>query len=70
VLALQASGPFKGWPGLKLATNAVAEALRPLVDDLSEQMVEDTGHWIPEERPEVLADILVEFFERPAKAGQ
>jgi pimeloyl-ACP methyl ester carboxylesterase len=62
VLAVQSRGPFVLSPDRKATTNSVAESIRPLAEDIREVFVEDSGHWVAEEQPGALADILLEFF--------
>lgn len=43
----------------------VAESLRRMADDVREVVIENAGHWVPEEQPEELAGLLRDFFSRP-----
>ena len=43
--------------------NAVAHQLRPIADDLTTRLVEDCGHIIPLDRPDVLAPLLTSFLD-------
>jgi pimeloyl-ACP methyl ester carboxylesterase len=42
----------------------VADSLRRRADRVEEVVIEETGHWIPEEQPEVLAACLMRFFDQ------
>lgn len=42
----------------------VADSLRPLVDDLQGVVIENSGHWLAEEQPALLAQHLLDFFAR------
>lgn len=61
VLAVQAAGPFAGFLRER-KENHLAADMRPLAHDVREVLLANTGHWIPEEKPELLAGILAEFF--------
>lgn len=57
-LPVLAVGGAAGW-----GRGAEVEAsLRRLADDVTGQVVEGAGHWIPEEQPELLARLLQDFF--------
>lgn len=43
--------------------NALAHQLRPIADDLTTRLVEDGGHIIPLDRPDVLASLLTSFLD-------
>jgi pimeloyl-ACP methyl ester carboxylesterase len=43
--------------------NALARQLRPIADDLTTHLVEDCGHIIPLDRPDVLAPLLTSFLD-------
>jgi pimeloyl-ACP methyl ester carboxylesterase len=43
--------------------NALAHQLRPIADDLTARLVEDCGHIIPLDRPDVLAPLLTSFLD-------
>lgn len=40
----------------------VGQIMRSLADSVSTAVIERSGHWIPEEQPEQLADLLIGFF--------
>ncbi|GAA5114985.1 alpha/beta fold hydrolase [Pseudonocardia adelaidensis] len=42
----------------------VADSLRQFADQVHDVVIDEAGHWIPEEQPRVLADHLTEFFAR------
>jgi pimeloyl-ACP methyl ester carboxylesterase len=42
--------------------DAALDSMRLLATDVSGSIIPNTGHWIPEERPEFLADQLFKFF--------
>jgi pimeloyl-ACP methyl ester carboxylesterase len=37
------------------------EGLEPWVPDLRVERIEDSGHWVPEEKPRMLSDLLADF---------
>jgi pimeloyl-ACP methyl ester carboxylesterase len=43
--------------------NALAHQLRPIADDLTTHLVEDCGHIVPLDRPDVLAPLLKSFLD-------
>ena len=45
-------------------TSHVADTARAVAEDVEEGVIERCGHWIPEERPEALAERLLAFFAR------
>jgi pimeloyl-ACP methyl ester carboxylesterase len=42
----------------------------PYADDLQVELVADAGHFLPEERPQLVADRAVGFFERSARSAR
>jgi epoxide hydrolase 4 len=42
-------------------TPRLTEGLEPWVRDLRVERVADSGHWVPEEKPRVVGDLLVDF---------
>ncbi len=62
VLAVCNEGPTNNSPNRKNATNHVAESMRQLAQDVSQVMFAETGYLIPEEKPQLLADVLMTFF--------
>ncbi|MEM5387748.1 alpha/beta hydrolase [Paraburkholderia phymatum] len=42
----------------------VAESARRMADDVTGEIIEGAGHWIPEEQPEVLASLIGRFCMR------
>jgi len=57
-----AVGGAVGWG----RSREVAESLRKLATDVYPCVVEQCGHWIPEEQPTVLADAILDFFASTA----
>ncbi|MEA5367471.1 alpha/beta fold hydrolase [Amycolatopsis sp., V23-08] len=43
--------------------DTLARQLRPIADDLTEHLVEDCGHIVPLDRPDVLAPLLTSFLD-------
>ncbi|MDT7798518.1 MAG: hypothetical protein QOI78_1951 [Actinomycetota bacterium] len=43
--------------------DALARQLRPIADDLTTRLVEDCGHIVPLDRPDVLAPLLTSFLD-------
>ncbi|WP_433432710.1 alpha/beta fold hydrolase [Nonomuraea sp. CA-141351] len=43
------------------AGNRLAEALRPIAPHLSAAVIKDSGHFVPDERPEDFAQQLIAF---------
>jgi pimeloyl-ACP methyl ester carboxylesterase len=70
VLAIQAGGPFSLEPDTPVTSNPTADGLRGIVADLYGEIVDGTGHWIPEERPAELAELLARFFADPASCAR
>ncbi len=60
VLGVAAAGPMR-YLG-KVTENEIAESLEFASDDLTAVMMDDVGHWVPEEEPERLAALLLDFF--------
>ncbi|EHD19978.1 MULTISPECIES: alpha/beta fold hydrolase [Brenneria] len=54
--------PVLGIGGEYCMGDQVGHIMRPLADNVQTAVVERSGHWIPEEQPEQLAALLVEFF--------
>jgi pimeloyl-ACP methyl ester carboxylesterase len=46
----------------------VFEAWRPLVDDVSQAVVEGAGHWPADENPDELARVLLDFLGRAPRS--
>lgn len=40
------------------------EAMKPLVENLEGGVFDDCGHYIPEEKPEALARLMLDFFAK------
>ena len=49
-------------PELKWSKHPNADRLRTVATNVSEVLIEKSGHWIPEEQPKALATHLTEFF--------
>jgi pimeloyl-ACP methyl ester carboxylesterase len=48
----------------------MGEALKPYFDDVTSVVISQSGHFVPEEQPEALANSLMEFLDRAtAKRG-
>ncbi|QJY49620.1 alpha/beta fold hydrolase [Pseudonocardia broussonetiae] len=45
----------------------VADSLRLVAESVQGVLVEEAGHWVPEEQPEVLARHLLEFLRHPVR---
>jgi pimeloyl-ACP methyl ester carboxylesterase len=43
--------------------NTLAHQLRPIADDLTARLVEDCGHIVPLDRPDVLVPLLTSFLD-------
>lgn len=59
-----AVGGAKGWG----RGSEVAESLRQLATQVEEVVIDQAGHWIPEEQPDALAKHLAGFFGKSAGA--
>ncbi len=70
VLTVFGSQPFRQRPDLKWSKNPIADRLRAVATDVSEALIEQSGHWVPEEQPEMLAKHLIEFFNRTDSAKE
>ena len=46
-------------------TGALPQSLTPLFEQIEEVGIEDSGHFIPEERPGAFAAYLIDFFGGP-----
>ena len=60
------SGDFR-WHETDMSSSAVNRRGVPtpigtILDRLPSRIIEDCGHWVPEEKPEELARRLLEFF--------
>ena len=44
------------------------EEMRPFVDDLEIHMLDDTGHWSQQERPDEINELLIDWLGRHARA--
>jgi pimeloyl-ACP methyl ester carboxylesterase len=55
-----AVGGASGWG----RGSEVAESLRQFADQIEEVVIDEAGHWVPEEQPLVLADHLTAFFAK------
>lgn len=64
VLAIHAAGPWSGAPHATATSNHTADSMAMLARDVTPLLIEGSGHWIPEEQPELLASSLIEFFAR------
>jgi pimeloyl-ACP methyl ester carboxylesterase len=40
------------------------QAMKPLAEHLEGGVIEDCGHYIPEEKPEELARLILDFFSK------
>lgn len=60
--------PVLGFAGVLACASAVEEQLRPVTDDLRCAIIEGCGHFVPEETPGALLDLLLPFLE-PYQAG-
>lgn len=47
----------------------VATSLRRMADDVTEVIAPESGHWVPEEQPELLSHAIRELLERPITNG-
>ena len=47
----------------------IFEAMKPLCDNIRGGVIRDCGHYIPEEQPQVLAAMMMEFFEEHSLCG-
>lgn len=47
----------------------VGHIMQPLANSVRTVVVQHSGHWIPEERPDQLADLLIDFFTQPLIKG-
>jgi pimeloyl-ACP methyl ester carboxylesterase len=45
----------------------MGEALKPYFENVTSLVVADSGHFVPEEQPAVLAKALVAFFNGPSR---
>jgi pimeloyl-ACP methyl ester carboxylesterase len=64
-LPVLAVGGASGWG----RGHEVAASLRHVAADVHEVVLDETGHWIPEERPAVLAEHLRTHFHRAPALG-
>ncbi len=64
VLAIHAAGPWSGAPHARAESNHTADAMAMLAKDVTPLLIEESGHWIPEEQPKLLASSLIDFFAR------
>jgi pimeloyl-ACP methyl ester carboxylesterase len=62
VLLMQAVGPSRLQPNLPWRGAGEVEGVRWTAPQAEEILIEEAGHWIPEEQPEVLAGHLRTFF--------
>lgn len=72
VLAVCNEGPTRYRPDRKSQINHVADSMREIAQDVSGVMFSDTGYLLPEEKPELLAEVLATFFggsKPPAVVG-
>lgn len=61
--------PVLGIGGSHCMGNQVGLIMSGLADNVQTEVVEQSGHWIPEEQPEKLASLLLDFFTQvPASA--
>jgi pimeloyl-ACP methyl ester carboxylesterase len=61
VLAL--SGEYSPFGGGESVPNYSLESARQIAENVSTMIMPSSGHWIPEEQPEALADLLLKFFK-------
>ncbi len=50
------------------AAGYCADSLRAVADDVTPGVVSGAAHWLPEERPEELAELLIDFMARSDRA--
>ena len=51
--------------GAKGMSSAVADNLRPLFTEIRGEIIPNAGHFVPEEAPRPLADLILAFFNAP-----
>ena len=69
-MAKRLSMPVLGFAGSLACAGAVEEQLRRVADDLRCEIIDDCGHFVPEEQPEKLLEVLMPFFEPYLAFGQ
>jgi pimeloyl-ACP methyl ester carboxylesterase len=60
---LAVSGEYSPFGGSESVPNYSLESARRIAENVSTVIMPSSGHWIPEERPEALADLLLKFFK-------
>ena len=70
VLSVFSTNPFRQRPDLVRKTHPYIDTLRTVAPDATDVLVEESGHWIPDEQPEVLAKHLIKFFNDTDSAGK
>lgn len=60
---LKVKTPLLALGGDKGSSPDIYEAMKPLCKNVRGGVIEDCGHYIPEEQPEVLAAKMIEFFQ-------
>ncbi|MGH9952775.1 MAG: alpha/beta fold hydrolase [Nitrososphaeraceae archaeon] len=63
VPALAVSGEFSGVGMEETEDNPTMESMRRLAKNVTGVLMPSSGHWIPEEQPRLLAELLVSFFK-------
>jgi pimeloyl-ACP methyl ester carboxylesterase len=43
------------------------QMMQTVADDVTGRVIQNCGHYVPEEAPELLSDLLVEFFEAESR---
>ena len=61
--------PVLGFAGALACAGAVEDQLRVVADDVECHIIPDCGHFVPEETPEALLDLLVPFLEPYRRAA-
>lgn len=64
VLSVFSTHPFRQRPDLRRKTHPYVDRLRTVAANVTGALIEESGHWIPEEQPRMLAKHLIEFFDR------
>ena len=70
ILRVSGTDPYRQRPDLKRKTPPNMYWLKSIADDVSGVMIEESGHWVPEEQPEVLSKCLLEFFNNESSASK
>ncbi|MHC4996089.1 MAG: alpha/beta fold hydrolase, partial [Planctomycetota bacterium] len=68
VLSVFGTSPFRQRPDLKWKSHPYIDRLRTVAPNATGVLIEESGHWIPEEQPQMLAKRLIDFFEGTGSA--